>query len=164
MAIHGVSIITMVDGKRETFYMASVRKHPAVGGKIKAIQSLMKKQSEMSRMADLLAQRVESVSTPSEPGADPYTDEAEFQALVDKVLAAQKKYQENEDKLLDVRNKCSQAIFDFYVEGFKGAGYGEDKSMEIAQLIDIDRYFEIRERVIAGCGCLDFTNPGSGLS
>lgn len=78
----------------------------------------------------------------------------EVEKAGDAIAARSEAYEKASENLVN-------AVHDFVVEGFLGAGYPPEKAEEFAALIPADRLVELKAATMVGNGSLDFTNRAS---
>lgn len=121
-------------------YFASVRKHPALAGKIKALRSAERKEQKAMATAFRRARELDAL---------PIGDGAAVEAAEAAVIDAQTGY----DTAADAR---LSAVAEFYMAGMVGAGYSAETAEEYLPLFERDKYGDLIASVIAGCGHVDF--------
>ena len=151
MAANGIPVKLLTadtDGKLtqiETPVFASARKCPALLGKIKAIAAADLAETaagkRMKAANDRLLERPEAETDKSRADAN-----------------------ECADKLADANAAIFNAIHDFIVAGFTGAGYTQEQAEKYASFVDAGHLAELKAVCLLGTGRLDFTKAANSAN
>jgi hypothetical protein len=166
---HGFTIrINGDDGKPMTVVFASTRKCPALLGILKSIRSAQKKYDRLVLDRGIWRSRIQSLANADTSvtkdatgadivGGDPYANEESFAALQASVAAAATQFEAISDATDDVNTELCDLTYQFFLAGFKGAGYNEDLAEKYAAACDPADLPALRDRTMTGCGVVDFT-------
>ena len=140
--VHGIpikirTVNELGNDEPKTVMFASVRKHPKLREFINKLDELEGKEQIATRVLFASFEKLEDVKD---------KDRATVEAASQK---AQKEYQK-------IVTKRLETIQDFIIEGMIGAGYGQDNVDLYLPYFDPDRYQELINRSLVGCGRLDF--------
>jgi len=161
---HGISIQARIDGEIKTAHFASAIKCPELKGAIKKVEKLQEESRAAGMRERMFQQRLEAVINSSEDvlaGRDPYATEEGFQKKLAESEAANAALTVEREKATAIGDKMNAAITEFFRTGFLGAGYPEEKLESLLCGIDLEGYWPLRDRCLAGSGMVDFTKRDS---
>jgi hypothetical protein len=166
---HGFTIrINGDDGKPTTVVFASVRKHPALQGILNSIRSAQKKYDRLVLERGMFRSRIQALAnadTTAIPGADgqmvsvadPYATDDGFAALRAKADKAATDFETVNDAIDTTNSELCELTYQFFLAGFKGAGYPDELAEKYAAACDPVDMQSLRDRAMTGCGVVDFT-------
>lgn len=141
MSTNGIPIkLKMSDAEVTTVYFASVRKCPDLKGLIKAIGKLDRDEQAAARVL---------LKTISKTTAENFDWTEADEAAVQKSL-------EDQERLMMAKAEKIQA---FFLTGLRAAGYNADDADMYLPFFNPDRYLDVAQRSLVGCGDVDFFSP-----
>ena len=149
MAVNGIPIkLKVAAGELATVYFASCRRCPELLGMIKKITDLQEKENSLSRRTAAMQAKVLQ-GTESEAASFDWTDEDEATATA------------LTHDLNAITIKRLGLVGEFFIKGLTAAGYTEDALDDYLPFFNPDRYDEVVQRALVGCGMVDFFTEGS---
>ena len=159
---HGFTIrLTGDDGKPMTAVFASVRKCPALNGILKGIRAAQKKYDRLVLNRGLLRSRIQALANAETAVAtdvtDPYASDTGFAALQERMDKAATEFEAVTEGIDAANEELCDLTYQFFLQGFKGAGYTDELSEKYAASCDPVDFQSLRDRSMTGCGVVDFT-------
>lgn len=156
------------DGKPTTVVFSSVRRTPALLGILKSIHAAQKRYDRTVLDRGVWRSRIQSIANADVPmtkdssgadvaGSDPYADDAAFDALRSRLDEAAAKFETASDAIEEINVELCELTYQFYLAGFKGAGYTDELAEKYAAGCDPTDLQTYRDHALTGCGVVDFT-------
>jgi len=158
--MHGFTIkVVNAEGKPETVLFSSVRKTPALLGVLKQIGAKQRMFDRLVTLRRTMKNRVDALSSlgPMVGDADAYVDDTEYVKIQTKLSTAIDELEKNNDAVDELNQALCDLMWEFYLAGFVGAGYPQEKAEQLAALCDPADFPGLRDRAMTGCGAVDFT-------
>ena len=159
---HGFTIrLNGEDGKPMTAVFSSVRRTPALGGILKEMRLAQRKYDRLVLERGMYRSRIQALASQDEttrPGeTDPYITDEGFASLRAKIDEATAAFEALQDQIETANEQMCELTYQFFLLGFKGAGYTDEIAEKYATACDPNDFMNLRDRAMTGCGVVDFT-------